>query len=62
MLKLVTFIFCIVNSYRNLPMLAYGNLFGKTIVLYPVIKNYSTVALAIGLVYTNGVALAYGHK
>ena len=50
MLKLVTF-FCIVNAYRNLPVLAYGNLFSKTIVLYPVIKKYSTIALATGLVY-----------
>ena len=52
MLKLVTFTFCIVNAYRNLPVLAYGNLFSKTIVLYPVIKkDYSIVALATGLVY-----------
>ena len=51
MLKLDTFTFCIVNAYRNLPVLAYGNLFGKTIALYTVIKNYSTVSLATGLVY-----------
>ena len=39
MLKLVTFTFCIVNTYKNLPVLAYGNLFNKTIVLYPVIEK-----------------------
>jgi hypothetical protein len=65
MLKLVTFTFCIVNAYRNLLVLAYGNLFSKTIVLYPVIKKllYCCTShwISVYLYYSNGVALAYGH-
>ena len=62
MMKLVTFTFYIVNAYRNIPVLAYGNQFSKTIVLYPIIENYSTVALATGLVCICTILMVFHYR